>query len=81
MNPWKVAGELVSPKNMTIGSNSPLLVQKAAFHSSSSLIQMLLYPHHMSSLVKHVESLSLSISSGISGSGYLFFTVMLLSFR
>ena len=23
---WKVAGELVNPKNMTIGSKSPLLV-------------------------------------------------------
>ncbi len=28
---WKVAGELVSPKNMTVGSNSPRLVRKAAF--------------------------------------------------
>ena len=80
MNPWKVAGELVSPKNMTVGSNRPLLVRKAAFYSSPSLIRILLYPHHISSLVKHVESLSLSMSSGINGSGYLFFTVMLLSF-
>jgi hypothetical protein len=31
---WKVAGELVSSKNMTMGSNSPLGVRKAAFHSS-----------------------------------------------
>ena len=81
MNPWKVAGELVSPKNMTVGSNRPLLVWKAAFHLSPSLIRILLYPYYTLSLVKHVESLSLSISSGINGSGYLFFIVMLLSFR
>ena len=31
-NHWKVAGELVSLKNMTVGSNSPLWVTKAAFH-------------------------------------------------
>ena len=80
MNSWKIAGELVSPKNMTIGLNRPLLMQKAAFYSSSSLIQILLYPHHILSLVKYVESLSLSMSLGISGSEYLFFTVMLLSF-
>ena len=29
---WKVAGELHSPKNITVGSNSPLFVLKAAFH-------------------------------------------------
>ena len=32
MNRWNVAGELVSLKNMTIGSKSPLWVMKAAFH-------------------------------------------------
>ena len=31
---WKVAGEFVSPKNMTVGSNSLWLVINAAFHSS-----------------------------------------------
>ncbi|KIJ48737.1 hypothetical protein M422DRAFT_162471, partial [Sphaerobolus stellatus SS14] len=39
---WKVAGLLVSPKNITKGSNSPLLVLNAAFHSSPSLIRTLL---------------------------------------
>jgi hypothetical protein len=29
---WNVAGELHNPKNMTVGSNSPLCVLKAAFH-------------------------------------------------
>ena len=32
MNRWNVAGELVSPKNMTVGSKSPLWVIKVAFH-------------------------------------------------
>jgi hypothetical protein len=32
MKPWKVAGELHSPKNITVGLKSPLLVLKAAFH-------------------------------------------------
>ena len=31
---WKVAGELVNPKDITLGSNNPLLVMNAAFHSS-----------------------------------------------
>ena len=29
---WKVVGELVRPKNITVGSKSPLWVMKAAFH-------------------------------------------------
>ena len=32
INFWKVAGELDNPKNITIGSKSPLWVIKAAFH-------------------------------------------------
>ena len=31
---WNVAGELVRPKNITSGSNSPSGVRNAAFHSS-----------------------------------------------
>jgi len=34
---WKVAGELVRPKNMTVGLYSPSFVMKAAFHSSPFL--------------------------------------------
>jgi hypothetical protein len=48
---WKVAGELVSLKNMMVSSNRPSLVMKAAFHSSPSLIHTLLYPHWMSNFV------------------------------
>ena len=42
INHWKVAGEFMSPKNMTVGSKSPLWVIKEAFHWCPSLIQMLL---------------------------------------
>ena len=49
---WNVAGELVSPKNMTVGSKSPSGVKNAAFDSSPGLIRMLLYPHLMSNFVK-----------------------------
>jgi len=41
---WNIAGELVMPKNVTIGSYSPSLVMKAAFHLSPFLIHILLYP-------------------------------------
>ena len=47
INHWKVAGELDWPKNMTIGSNNPLWVMNTSFHWSLSLIQTLLYPHHI----------------------------------
>jgi hypothetical protein len=47
----KVAGELLIPKNITVGSNKPLFVRNAAFYSSPSLILMLLYPQMMSSLL------------------------------
>ena len=60
---WNVAGELVSPKNITRGSNNPLLVRNAAFHSSPSLIRTLLYPHCTSSLVKYLAPFSLFTSS------------------
>jgi hypothetical protein len=66
---WNVTGELVSPKNMTVGSNKPLLVMKATFHSSPSLIQMLLYPQRMSNLVYSEQPFNRSISSGMRGSG------------
>ena len=64
-----MGGALQKPKNMTVGSNSPKGVIKVAFHWSSSQRQMLLYPQHMSNLVKIVESFMSLISSGISGSG------------
>jgi len=55
---WKVAEELVRPKNMTVGSKSPSFVIKAAFHLSSSLMRTLLYPHLMSIPVNRVHPLS-----------------------
>jgi hypothetical protein len=55
---WKVAGEFMRPKNITVGSNSPFGVRKAAFHLSPSLMQMLLYPYRTSNLVKSVHLLS-----------------------
>ncbi len=53
---WNVVGELHSLKNMMVGSNSPWLVQNAAFHSSPSLICMLLNPHWRSSMVRNLAS-------------------------
>ena len=68
---WKVAGLLVRLKNMTRGLKRPQFVQKAAFHSSPSLIHMLLYPQHTSSFVKYLalESEIQLIMSGTRGSG------------
>ena len=72
---WKVLGELVSPKNMTVGSKSPLFVLKAAFHSSPSLIHMLLNPFLTSTFEKSRAFATRSMSSDIRGSGWLFITV------
>src|SRR5260221_14288093 len=76
---WKVAGEFVNPKNITKGSNNPSGVRKAAFHSSPSLIRMLLYPHRTSNLVNRVHPASRSITWGISGDTFRLRTVHLLS--
>src|SRR5271154_7394797 len=78
---WKVAGELVIPKNITVGSKSPRLVLNAAFHSSPDFIRTLLYPHRTSSLVKYFAPWSLSIISEISGRGYAFLIVQLFRYR
>ena len=51
------------------GFESPMGVMKAAFHWSSSRMQMLLYPQRMSNLVNKVDSFMSLISSGIRGSG------------
>src|SRR6267154_5815974 len=75
---WKVVGELVSPKNIMVGSYSPLLVVKAAFHSWPFFTRTALYPHQISNLVKRVHPLRWSICWGISGNGYLFRTVHVL---
>src|SRR6266404_8423030 len=75
---WKVAGEFVSPKNMTVGSNSPSGVRKAAFHSSPFLMRMLLYPHRTSTFVKRVHPRNLSMTCRIRGDTFRFFMVHLL---
>ena len=64
---WNVAGALHRPKNMTVGSNNPLGVINAAFHSSPSLMRTLLYPARTSSLVNIVAPYSRSMMSLMSG--------------
>ena len=44
MNHWNIAGALVSPNGITKYSKVPYQVQKVVFHSSPSLMQILLYP-------------------------------------
>ena len=65
---WKVAGELQRLKNITVGSNSPRLVAKAAFHSSPSLVWMLLNPHHRSRVENHLAPQRQVKTSDIRGS-------------
>ena len=65
INCWKVAGELVRSKDITVGLKRPLWVTKAAFHWCLSLIWTLLYPHCISNLVKTLASHSLSMRSEI----------------
>jgi hypothetical protein len=65
---WKVTGEFVNPKNMTIGLYSPSLVMNAAFHQPSGLMRTLLYPHSTLNPVNRVQPHSRLISWGISGS-------------
>src|SRR6266851_10450418 len=72
---WKVAGELVSLKNMTVGSYRPSLVMKAAFHRSLGLISTSLYPHSMLKPMNSVQSRSRSINDGMSSRGYQFLIV------
>ena len=69
MNAWKVAGELHIPKNMTFSLNSPSGVVKAAFHWSSGLMRMLLYPNHTLNLVKIDNPRNLSMRSEMRGRG------------
>src|SRR6266567_4357590 len=75
---WKVAGELVRPKNITVGSNNPSGVRNAPFHSSPSLMRILLYPHRTSNLVNSVLLLRRSIVWGMRGDTFRFFFVHLL---
>src|SRR6266851_2976958 len=76
---WNMAGELVSLKNMIVGSYRPSLIIKATFHQSFSLIRTLLYPHSMSNPVNKVQLYSQSVSCGIRGRGYRFLMVNVLT--
>ncbi len=67
---WKVASKLVSLKNITVGSKSPLFVTKAALCQSSSIICTILYPQQMSTTMINLALPILSISWGMSGKGY-----------
>ena len=78
---WKVAGELVRLKNITSGSNSPSGVKKAAFHSSPSLIRMLLYSQRMLNFVNKVHPANRSTTCRINGDTFRFFFVHLLTGR
>jgi len=66
---WKVAGELVSLKYMTIGLYASIYVIKTIFHSSPSLILMLLYPYLKSNFVNTFLLPTPSRISAISGNG------------
>ncbi len=72
---WKVAGEFIRLKNMTVGSYRPSLVMKVAFHWSLGLMSTSMYPHSMSNPVNSVQSHSQSISDGMSGSRSQFLIV------
>ncbi len=78
---WKVAGEFINLKNITVGSNNPSLVLKAAFHLLPSLMCTLLYPHLTSNLENNRFPARSWINSVISGSGYLLGIVHLFSRR
>ena len=76
---WKVAGELVSPKNITVGSKSPSGVRKATFHLTPGLMLMLLYPQCMLNLVNKEHPASLSTTDGMRGETFQFFFVHLFN--
>src|SRR5258707_2402244 len=75
---WKVVGEFVRLKNITVGSKSPSGVRKAAFHSSPGLMHMLLYSHWMSNFVNNVHPLRQSMVWGMRGETLWFLLVHLL---
>ena len=72
---WKVAGELVNLKYMTMGSYALMCVVNTAFHSSSFLILTLLYSHLRSSFINIFLFPTPSSISAIRDKRYLFFIV------
>ena len=81
MKRWKLPGELLILKNITFGSKSPWRVLNAPFHWSSSLMWILLYPHHMSNLLNSSIPCKSSIHCVLrSGSDPIYFSFTLPSF-
>ena len=66
------------PRSITFHSKWPYLVRNTVLYSSPSLIRMLLYAVIRSSLVNLFASVTRSLNSSISGSGYLLRMVILL---
>ena len=62
---WKIADVLEKPKYITVVSKRPHLVINTIFHSSPSLMQILLYPYLKLILVKIEALLSDSIKLAI----------------
>jgi hypothetical protein len=77
INVWKVAGALHNPNIITNDSKSPSGVLNAVFSTSLGWIQILLYPHQMSNLVKKQAPSNLSTRSRMRGIGAAFFLVIL----
>ena len=83
LNTWfvvcmKVAGALDIPNDITTHSNKPSFNLKEVFHSSPSLILIWWYPLQRSILEKTLAPNKQSSKSSILGSGYRYFTVILL---
>ena len=66
---WNVASELVSPKNITVGSNVLSSVVNTTFYLSPSFIHTLLYSYLKSIFVNTFLVSMFSIISEIKGKG------------
>jgi hypothetical protein len=62
MSDWKIAGKFVKPKNMTLGSNKPWFVTKAAFHLLPLLIRTVMETssHKHKGAVEEIDKVVLS---------------------
>ena len=66
---WNIAGEFVSPKNITVGLNNPSSVINTAFYSSPFFILILLYPYCKSIFINIFFVPMFSTISEIRGNG------------
>jgi len=64
-----MASKFIKPKNMTVGSNNPSSVVKAAFYLFPSFILTLLYPYLKSNFVNTFLVPIFSMMSEMSGNG------------